>query len=259
MFIKNNSEVAIMILAGDPVGYKQFIELIKSGWYQKAIDHGFKVFFYSGGHENDYIFDSCEIRVKEDDAIHNCYRKFISAKNVLKKYHPEIKLIFRTNVSSFIDVDNFDKYIRKLSFSRRSLHGIKGSTYLYSEKFYKNKYLHLLLKYLRLGPKINFYSGAGLFIGIQLCDELSFHDDINYLIDDVEIGYQLTRFVTHDIKYERVYITEDFKKIDSNIFFNMVNDGLLFHYKFKTSDRSQDAFLLGKFSDPQFRIAYLTF
>lgn len=254
----NNSEVAILILAGDAKKYQMFIDIITNNWYQKAIKSGFKVFFYSGGHEKNYIHNNIEIRVSEDDEISNCYKKFIAAKNILKQNYPEVKLIYRTNVTSYIDIDNFNKYLIKANFTKNSIHGIKGNVYKYSELFYGNKILHLIFKYLRIGPKIEFYSGAGLFIGMDLCDNLSYNKSKKYMIDDVEIGYQIKHFVVHDLKYERVYITDTFKKIQKDEYFKMLNQEFLFHYKFKTSDRSNDSNLLQKFDDPQFRISYLT-
>ena len=254
----NNSEVAILILAGDSNKYQVFINLIKNTWYQDAIKSGYKVYFYSGGHERNYIYNNIEIRVYEDDKISNCYKKFIAAKNVLKNIHPDIKLIFRTNVTSYIDIDNFNKYLIKGNFSEKSIHGIKGKVYKYSEFFYGNKFLHLLFKFTRIGPKIHFYSGAGLFIGMDLCNSLSYIESKKYMIDDVEIGYQIKNFVTHDLKYERIYITDSFQKIEKEDYLNMINQGILFHYKFKTNDRSHDSYLMKKFEDPQFRLTYLT-
>lgn len=253
-----NSEVAILIMAGNPTKYKDFIDIIKDGWYKEAINLGFKVFFYSGSHNNDCIHDSCEIHVKEDDALDNCYRKFIAAKDVLKSNFPEIKLIFRTTVSSYIDIENFVKYMNKVNFTKRSIHGVKGVANKYSEFFFKNKLLHVLFKIIQLGPKINFYSGGGFFIGMELCDELSFDPNKHYLIDDVEIGLQIKDFVVHNFSCERIYITDNFAGITKTDLLNLLNSSLLFHYKFKTKNRSHDAYLLKKFSDAHFRMSYLT-
>jgi hypothetical protein len=118
----NNSEVAILILAGDTNKYQVFINLIMNTWYQDAIKLGYKVYFYSGGHEKNYIYNNIEIRVSEDDKISNCYKKFIAAKNVLKNVHPDIKLIFRTNVTSYIDIDNFNKYLEKNNNVRKNVY-----------------------------------------------------------------------------------------------------------------------------------------
>jgi len=255
----NNSEVAILILAGDSKKYQDFIDIIKDSWYKNAIKFGFKVYFYSGSHDNDYIYNNIEIRVKEDDAISNCYKKFIAAKNVLKENFPDVKLIYRTNVTSYIDIDNFNKYLIKGNFSKNSIHGIKGKVYKYSELFYGNKLLHLFFKYLRIGPKIDFYSGAGLFIGMDLCDSLSYIHTKKYMIDDVEIGYQIKSYLIHDLTYERIYVTDNFKKIKKEDFLIMVDEGLLFHYKFKTSDRLYDSNLLKNFNDLQNRLSYLTY
>lgn len=254
----NNSNICILILSTKAESYRGFITAIENTWYQDAIDSGFKVFFYSGGHSEDCVYNHNEIRVTEGDSIENCYRKFVSAKNVLLSDYPEIKLIYRTNLSSYIDIANFSKYVNKCSFGIDSYHGIQGRANLWSEIFFKNRYLHLLFKYFFFCPKINFFSGAGFFIGSDLCNILSFDDSKKYLIDDVEIGRQILNFRAHDVKYERVYITDLYSKITKNELDSLVNDSMLFHYKFKTSNRNDDMENISKFSDIEFRNNFLT-
>jgi hypothetical protein len=254
----NNSNVCILILSTKAESYHCFITAIENSWYKDAIDRGFKVFFYSGGHSENCIYNHNQIRVTEDDSIENCYRKFIRAKNVLLSNYPEIKLVYRTNLSSYIDVDNFSKYIYKSSFDVDSYHGFQGKANLWSEFFFKNRQLYLFFKYFFFGPKINFFSGAGFFIGVELCNALSLDDSKKYLIDDVEIGRQILKFRRHNFKYARIYITDSYSKITKNELDALVNDSLLFHYKFKTFNRFDDAENISKFSDIEFRNNFLT-
>ncbi|NQV77700.1 MAG: hypothetical protein HQ490_05020 [Lutibacter sp.] len=255
----NNSEIAILILAGNPEKYQDFIQAVKIGWCQDALNSGFKVFFYSGGHDCDCVLNSYEIRVEEDDAIENCYNKFIAAKNVLLSNFPDIKLVFRTNVSSYIDVEVFVKYLRKANFTENSYHGIRGAAYKYSELFYANKFLHSFFKYMCIGPKIYFFSGASMFIGSNLLNSLSYKKQKKYMIDDVEIGFQINNYVKHDIKFERIYVTKNYKKMKLDLYVNLVEESLLFNYKFKSSNRYIDCNCLSNFSDPLFRREFLTF
>jgi hypothetical protein len=254
----NNSNICILILSTQAESYRGFITAIEKSWYQDAIDNGFQVFFYSGGHSENCIYSNNQIRVTEDDSIENCYRKFISAKNVLVNNYPDIKLIYRTNLSSYIDIANFSKYVNKCSFDIDSYHGFPWTANLLSEMFYKNKILHLVFKYLNFGSKIDFFSGAGFFIGIELCNILSFNDSKKYLIDDVEIGRQILKFRRHNVKYERIYITDSYVKMSKQKFNNLMNESLVFHYKFKTSNRIEEAENISKFSDIEFRNNFLT-
>ena len=254
----NNSNICILILSTKAESYRGFITAVENSWYKEAVNKGFKVFFYSGGYSENCIYSRNEIRVTEGDSIENCYRKFISSKNVLLSKYPDIKLIYRTNLSSYIDIPNFSKYIEKCSFSIDSYHGVSGKANLLSETFFKNKFLHLVFKYLRIGSKINFFSGAGFFIGIELCNALSYHDSRKYLIDDVEIGRQILSYKKHDVIYERVYITDSYVKLTKQKLNDLVNNSLLFHYKFKTSNRNDDAENVAKFSDIEFRDNFLT-
>lgn len=254
----DNSNICIMILSTKAESYSGFITAIENSWYQDAVNAGFKVFFYSGSHSEDCLYSDREIRVIENDSTKNCYKKFVSAKNVLIKEYPEIELIYRTNLSSYIDVPNFSKYISKCSFGVRSYHGVKGTAKLWSEFFFKNKYLHFLFKYFFFGPKINFFSGAGFFIGIELCNTLSYDDSKNYLIDDVEIGRQIINYKSHAVRYERIYITDSYSKITKEKLDVLINESMLFHYKFKTSNRNVDIENVFMFSNKDYRINFLT-
>lgn len=254
----NNSNVCILILSTKAESYRCFITAIENSWYKDAIDREFKVFFYSGGHSENCIYNHNQIRVTEDDSIINSYRKFVSAKNVLTNRFPETELIYRTNLSSYIDIENFSRYINKCSFRKDSYQGFPWKANLLSEFFYGNKLFHLGFKYLNIGPKINFFSGAGFFIGVELCNALSLDDSKKYLIDDVEIGRQILKFRRHDFKYARIYITDSYNKVTKNELDALVNDSLLFHYKFKTFNRLDDAENISKFSDIEFRNNFLT-
>ncbi|RTY91099.1 hypothetical protein EKM01_08655 [Flavobacterium sp. RSP46] len=254
----NNSNVCILILSTKAESYRCFITAIENSWYKDAIDRGFKVFFYSGGHLENCLYSHNEIRVAEDDSIENCYRKFVSAKNILLSEYPDIKLIYRTNLSSYIDIPVLIKYIQKCSFDKDSYHGYLGKANLLSQIFSQNKFLYSFFKYFFFGPKVLFFSGAGFFIGINLCNGLSLDDSKKYLIDDVEIGRQILKFRRHDSEYERIYITDSFSKITKNELDSLVADSLLFHYKFKTSNRYDDAEYISKFSDLKYRYNFLT-
>lgn len=254
----NNSNICILILSTQAESYKVFIEAIQNSWFKDATDKGFRVFFYSGGHADNYIYNNSEIRVTEDDSIHNCYRKFVSAKEVLLASFPEIELIYRTNLSSYIDVANFSKYVKKCSFGVDSYHGLQGGANLWSEIVYRNKLLHLFFKYLKIGPEIKFFSGAGFFIGIKSCNSLSVEVSTKYLIDDVEIGRQIQSFKNHDVNYERIHITDSYVKLKKEKFNDLLNNGLLFHYKFKTSNRDEDAANIARFSNVELRNKFLT-
>lgn len=254
----DNSNICILILSTKAESYRGFITAIENSWYKEAINRRFKVFFYSGSHSEDCIYSHNEIRVVEDDSIENCYRKFVSAKNVLLTEYPEVKLIYRTNLSSYIDIPVFTKYIKKCSFDVNSYHGFLGKTNLLSQIFSQNKFLSSFFKYLFFGPKVIFFSGAGFFIGTELCNTLSLDDSKKYLIDDVEIGKQILNFKAHDIKYERIYITDSCSKITKDELDSLVNDSMLFHYKFKTSNRNDDMENIAKFSDIEFRNNFLT-
>ncbi len=237
-----------------------FIEAIENGWYKEAISKNIKVFFYSGGHSEDVFWNDKEIRVIEDDSIKNSYRKFFSAQKLVRDKFPDIKLFYRTNLSSYIDIKEFVNYISCCDLTSQSYHGFAGKANLISELFYGNKLLHVFFKRINIGTSIDFYSGSGFFIGVDLCNLLKYSRHSNYLIDDVEIGRQLMEIPINGSSsiYRRLLITDSFNKINLHDLKKMINDFNLFHYKFKHKNRFVDIEYLEKFERLEFRLKVLT-
>jgi hypothetical protein len=254
------SRICVLILSTQVKSYGEFIKAVENGWYKDFISKGIKVFFYSGGHGVSNLLDGKEIQLNTDDSILNSYRKFYSAQKFILEKYSDVDLIFRTNLSSYIDVNKFVDFCNSCELTSRTYHGYRGSANVLSEVFYGNKYLHFLFKKLNLGKKVDFFSGAGFFIGVDLCKELNCVNGINYLVDDVEIGRQLSKihcdFV--DIAYQRILITDDFEKMRLEDFEKMDRQDLLFHYKFKTANRSIDVGHISNFHNIEYRKSVLT-
>lgn len=254
------SKLCILILSTSSPKYQGFIKAIENGWYKEAVSNNIKVFFYSGGHSENVIWNDKEIRLTEDDSIKNSYKKFYSAQKLIMDKFPDIELFYRTNLSTYIDVKKFIDYFSCSDLTSQSYHGFEGKANFISELFYGNKLLHVFFKKINIGPEIYFYSGAGFFIGVDLCLQLKYSKYSNYFIDDVEIGRQLMKipFSISSCTYQRLLITDSFIKIkieDLNHFISKYN---LFHYKFKHKNRLIDIDYLEKFKKIEFRLKVLT-
>ncbi len=254
------NNLCILILSTNSPKYQPFINAIENGWYKEAVRNNIRVYFYSGGHNENVISSDREIRVIEDDSIKNSYKKFFSAQKLVRDNFPDVKLFYRTNLSSYIDIKEFINYISRGDFTSQTYHGFAAKANLISELYYGNKLLHLFFKRIDMGPTIDFYSGSGFFIGVDLCNQLKYSSLSNYLIDDVEIGRQLMKipYRKSSIVYPRLLITDSFNKISVDDINQSICNFNLFHYKFKHKNRLLDIEYMEKFGRLDFRLKLLS-
>lgn len=254
------NNLCILILSTKSPDYISFIKAIENGWYKEAVRYNIKVFFYSGGHSEDVFWNDREIRVSEADSIKNSYKKFFSAQKLIREKFPEIKLFYRTNLSSYIDIKEFINFISRSDLTSKSYLGFAGKANLISELFYGNKLLHVFFKWINVGPVIDFYSGSGFFIGVDLCNQLKYSGHSNYLIDDVEIGRQLMgiAFSQSLSVYKRILVTDSFNKINLDDLNEILREFNLFHYKFKHKNRLVDIEYMENFGRLDFRLKVLS-
>jgi len=238
----------VLVLSTIHPDYKIFEDSIRLTYGKKLTENNVKYFFYKGGAKKSNIINDV-INLNCNDQLSDTFLKFKMATELLLRNYPGVKLIFRTNLSSYLDVNNLIKYIKINNLGLDSYDGISGSANKISEYFYGNRIFHLLFKKLNFGSSINFYSGSGFFLGINNFNKLK--ERKQYFIDDVEIGFQL-RPVKKASKYSRILIDNNFRPLKESKYKFMLNNHL-FHYKFKTSNRALDAKLLLSFDELDFR------
>lgn len=257
--IKAN-EIAVIILSTQSLQYDKFKNAIACTWMRRMQEYGIKCYFYSGNHAETGIFRNTEIKVTTSDVLWHTSEKLIAALDLLIEKHPELKLVYRTNLSSYIDVDNFLTYIREKGLDVRTYTGVVGETTYIREYLYRNRYLHKLFTILPIGEKIRFASGAGFFIGVNHVQRLlSLPFRHSRLIDDVMVAKTLEIKPDETISPLRFDISgTGSHKVSAMAYENMTRAGLLFHYRFKTHDRSKDAEILKAFDDREFRYDFCT-
>ena len=244
--------IYILVLSTRNEEYRDFELAIRNSWAKDFSKKGIKVLFYKGGFiTNEIVGD--ELRLAVEDDLGHTYKKFFAAINYLRDVLRDEDLIFRTNLSSYLDIDGFTRYI-SLAKGDLLYDGYYGIANKYSEHFYGLTIIHLLLKYLNIGQSISFFSGSGFFISGGYAKKLRIPDRRPF-IDDVEIGYQLG--VAKRSGYQRVLIDDKFQKLTLQRLNEMEEAGL-FHYKFKTSDRNLDAHMIENFDNRILRREILT-
>lgn len=249
-----NSEVAVLVLSTRKEQYDTFRYAVYTAWLKRLIDFGVICYFYAGDHPEENIVEH-EMQLTVPDRLSATAGKLVAAIDLLLRYHPDIKLVYRTNLSSYVDPLNFLKYIKCRELSSKSYCGVVGTTTLLREKLYGRWWLYNIVRLLRIGRPIQFASGSGFFIGVNHAKKL-LHGPTNLsLIDDVMVADALNLWPLECDAPPRFDILDESRhKISKNDYLRLVREDLLFHYRFKTSDRALDARLLLEFSDPKFRM-----
>lgn len=254
-----NSEVAVLVLSTRSEKYNAFREAVRSSWLNRLSDEGVTCYFYAGDYSEERIVEH-SMELTAPDSLSNTSAKLVEAIELLLRSHPDIKLIYRTNLSSYVDPFNFIAYIKNHQLGRDSYCGVVGTTTLLREKFYGSWWLYHIVRLLRLGQQIQFASGSGFFIGIDHAKKLLNEPIDLSLIDDVMVGHALgLRPLQCDPPPRFDILEEGRHKIRKYEYLRLLQEDLLFHYRFKTSNRDEDARLLREFSDSEFRIETCTY
>jgi hypothetical protein len=249
-----NSEVAVLVLSTRSEQYDAFRDAVYSAWVKRLIDFGVICYFYAGDHPEEKIVEH-EMQLTVSDRLSATAEKLVAALDLLLRSHPDIKLVYRTNLSSYVDPLNFLKYIKFRELDTNSYCGVVGTTTLLREKLYGRWWLYNMVRLLGIGRSIRFASGSGFFIGVNQVKKLLHGAKNLSLIDDVMVADALKLWPLECDAPPRFDILEESRhKINKKDYFRLVRENLLFHYRFKTSDRVLDARLLLEFSDPKFRI-----
>lgn len=249
------SEIAVLVLSTRQPAYDLFQQAVYHAWLDKLASSGVVCYFYAGDYPVDRIH-GCSIELNVPDDLANTSRKLMAAVDVLLSSHPNIKLIYRTNLSSFIEVDNFLAFIHRHRLGSSTYCGIVGKTTFLRERFYGHWLLYNAIRILRLGSEVKFASGSGFFLGVEHASRLPGNTFYTFLIDDVMVAKSFGISPDENcIPLRFDVLDHDVHKVSMQNYLSQVNDGLLFHYRFKTSDRARDAQMLLHFDDPDFRLA----
>lgn len=253
-----NSEIAVLILSTNDNRYCNFISALKNSWLKKFEENGIQCFFYSGNADQNSILDEHILLDCPDDLAHTSI-KLRKALGVLNEYLPNLKLVYRTNLSSYIDYDNFIKFIHVKELNEDSYLGLRGEAGYLSEFFYKNKILHNLFKPFKCFKKIHFASGSGFFLGMSHLKKITSTSKYDRFIDDVMLGLIMNKGIEKSDEPLRFDMqVDDGHKISKSNYLKLVNKDLLFHYRFKTAYRHGDAQLISRFNDLDFRLITCT-
>lgn len=255
----DTEEIAVLVLSTRNAAYEAFIRAVREGWMNDLAAAGVQCFLYSGDHARTEVTDD-EIRVEAPDRLAGTARKLVSAVDTLLGVRPATKLIYRTNLSSYVDPKHFLRFVQARRLNEGSYAGVVGTTTLLREKVHRWRVASKLLTAFPIGRSLTFASGSGFFIGVNHARTLIDRPKDLDLIDDVMVARSLRLSPVANEVPARFDILEDMKhRVPLAEYQRMVEQELLFHYRFKTADRERDAEMLRRFRDPAYRTWVCTF
>ena len=256
----NKMKILVLILSTQAEDYEGFIKSIRKGWKIQLEKKGISVYFYEGGHQHNYIEDDTLMLNVDDDLFHTA-RKFKEAVKLINKLNIEYDILYRTNLSSFIEANNFVEFANKLGMEKFIYNGVVGKTNKLIEYFItKNRFLSFLLRKTNFFQKIKFASGSGLFLDKYSAQKISNSNKYDQYIDDIMIALVLkTHPNQNKVSPMRFDCHEDMShKLSSKEYMKLVQVDCLFHYRFKTTNRNNDALNIENFCSVDYRLEYCT-
>lgn len=260
----NFDNVVVLILSTVDDSYNSFKKAQQETWIRKLKSRGVKCYFYHGNMENVYI-DNHTIGLTASDSLVSCTKKFSEALKVLVDMHPEVQLVYRTNLSSYLDPDLFIEHLSIINRPKAYYAGKEEDfNYIHARYFpiyckfdafaskIKSNMCKRFLKFINYfidsSLKIICYhifersnykcaSGSGFFLGSDHFDKIINNKYVNY-VDDVAVRLSIGRNVDEDLA------RFDFTRFYSAVTREQFQKQPFFHYRFKTDSREFDATLL---------------
>ena len=133
-------KIIILILSTNDPRYSAFKLGIRKTWQKDFNEIGIDCLFYEGGHDELRLNgDTLELPV--NDNLHHCAQKLRLALEYVLENKPEIEVIYRTNLSSYLDVVGFNKFVNNANLTENSYGGVKGKIKIWAENFYRYKFI----------------------------------------------------------------------------------------------------------------------
>lgn len=183
-----NNKILILILSTKDSRYHNFINNCTNTWVANARNNGIRCIFYKGGASEDKL-ENDQLDLACDDSLAGTAFKLYKALKYIENSKIEYTHIYRTNLSSYLFMEDFIKYSNFISSTFYG--GVIG-------KFNK---IHLLNRFHSISilsskflkfQTIKYASGSGFFISKDLVKNVIQNKNLNFeYIDDVMIGNAL--------------------------------------------------------------------
>jgi hypothetical protein len=223
------NKILILILSTNDKAYDTFKKSITDTWVSNAQKY-FTIIFYEGDNIDNKL-DGNILKLNCNDSTLNTGKKLLHALNFIQKSKIEYTHIYRTNLSSFLYIDDFINYCNLLP---HTFYGGLKAQYLNFNFF--NRLPSIFQNLLKKIPfiTINYAAGSGFFLSKDLVLKIVNSNKINYFyLDDVMIGNILRNHTIINIPRYDI--------INQN---NSTKNSNAFHVRIKTTNRLEDALLM---------------
>lgn len=187
----------ILVMSCEQSRYMAEEAVIRETWAKPIINgkiENVSIMFYRGGSETEeYDKDKCLLKLTSDDGLYKTFEKTIDAFKYLEKENIEYDYVFRTNTSTYINVDAIVQFL--------NFEDLKEDV-MYAP--------HLVIN--RLSNHIPYGGGHYLIIPRSLITNIFLKYvpvHLNCHIDDCGIGYLMGAY------YKDKYLTEHILQVDT--------------------------------------------
>lgn len=214
-------KIIVLVLSMDSDVYINLENTIRETWGSSDIC---KIYYYYGGFDNLHL-DGDIIKCVSNEGLYNIGYKTIESFQYLIE-NEEFDFIFRTNSSSFINIDKMTEFLSNKP----------------KERFYCG-YINILKE-----SQILFASGSGYFLSKDVVKLiLENKDKWNHeFIDDVSLGLFCRDVLSIDLVQSKRC---DISNVDMEITSDLLNNHFHFRCKTNSIDRKEDSLIMRKLYD----------
>lgn len=231
-------KILILILSTTDTRYTEFLQACKRTWIYRAEQHSISCIFYQGGASNDTL-ELNELKLAVDDSLDNTGIKLFRALQYIEKSGIEYDYIYRTNLSSFIFIENFINWAGAIS-DENLYAGVIVKANLNHRWPYR--FMRKLAERFHPGNIIPFASGAGFWISRKNVQRVLSDSKLDFrLADDSMVGECLHRHGIRPTQVSRIDFNGDSIRYHADTSDKLENLVHCFHIRCRSEDRARDA------------------
>jgi len=231
-------KVLILILSTTDQRYQEFITACKSTWVQRAEQRFVDCIFYQGGASSD-ILELNELKLAVDDSLEGTGIKLFRALEYIEKSGIEYDYIYRTNLSSYIFMNNFINWAKTIA-NKDLYAGVVVQANLNDRWPYR--FMRRLAERFHPENYIPFASGAGFCISRKNVQRVLTDEKLDFgWVDDVMVGECLHRHGIKVVPVSRIDFNGDSISYHADPSGKINQMEHCFHIRCRSKDRVRDA------------------
>ena len=231
-------KILILILSTTDPRYAEFIRACERTWVQRAKQHSIRCIFYQGAASNDML-ELDELKLAVDDSLDSTGIKLFNAFNYIEKSGIEYDYIYRTNLSSYIFIENFINWANTLT--NDDLYAGVILKFNLNDRW-PYRFMCRLAERFHPENSIPFASGAGFLISRKNVQRILSDTELDFrLTDDPMVGECLHRHGVEITPVSRIDFNGDSIRYFADVSGKLEQIKHCFHIRCRSEDRARDA------------------